>query len=73
MAAKILAPRPEIKSPPPALEGEVLTTGLPGKSQLEDFLSRCVYIQGPRCTKATLMVKQIKWKESIPQPQEGLG
>ena len=73
MAAKILAPRPEIKSPSPALEGEVLTTGLPGKSHLEDFLSRCVYIQGPRDTKATLMVKQIKWNESIPQPQEGLG
>ena len=28
----ILAPQPGIKSPPPTLEGEVLTIGLPGKS-----------------------------------------
>ena len=27
----ILAPRPGIKPAPPSLEGEVLTTGLPGK------------------------------------------
>ena len=32
-ACGILAPRPGIKPAPPALEGEVLTTGLPGKSQ----------------------------------------
>ena len=31
-ACGILAPRPGIKPVPPALEGEVLTTGLPGKS-----------------------------------------
>ena len=29
----ILAPWPEIEPAHPALEGEVLTTGLPGKSQ----------------------------------------
>ena len=28
-----LAPQPGIEPTPPALEGEVLTTGLPGKSQ----------------------------------------
>ena len=31
-ACGILAPRPRIKPAPPALEGEVLTTGPPGKS-----------------------------------------
>ena len=29
----ISAPRPGIEPSPPALEGEILTTGLPGKSQ----------------------------------------
>ena len=29
----ILTPRPGIKPAPPTLEGEVLTTGLPGNSQ----------------------------------------
>ena len=33
----ILAPRPGIEPTPPALEGEVLTTGLPGKSHLHNF------------------------------------
>ena len=32
-ARGILAPSPEIAPSPRALEGEVLTTGLPGKSQ----------------------------------------
>ena len=31
-ACEILAPQPGIKPKPPALEGLVLTTGLPGKS-----------------------------------------
>ena len=31
-AREILAPQPGIKPAPSALEGEVLTTGLPGKS-----------------------------------------
>ena len=31
-ACGILAPQPGIKPSPPALEGEVLTTGPPGKS-----------------------------------------
>ena len=37
-ACGILSPPPGIESAPPALEGEVLTTGLPGKS-LRTFLS----------------------------------
>ena len=36
---EILAPWPGIKPSPPALEGEVLTTGPPGKSPL--FLKKC--------------------------------
>ena len=37
-ACGIFAPRPGIKLSPPPLEGEVLTTGLPGKSPLcDDF------------------------------------
>ena len=34
----ILAPRPGIKAPLPALAGEILTTGLPEKSQWWPFL-----------------------------------
>ena len=33
-ASGILAPWPGIEPIPPALEGEILTTGLPGKSLL---------------------------------------
>ena len=36
---EILAPRPGIEPAPPALEGEVLTTGLPGKSLNKPFLN----------------------------------
>ena len=35
----VLAHWPGIKPAPPALEGEVLTTGLPGKSQKHGFLT----------------------------------
>ena len=38
-ACGILAPQPGIKSAPPALEGKVLTTGLPGKSQAMYYLT----------------------------------
>ena len=37
-AYRILAPRPGIEPTPLALEGEILTTGLPGKSA---FLLLC--------------------------------
>ena len=37
-AYEILAPQPGIKPTPPSLEGEVLTTGLPGKSQVLSLL-----------------------------------
>ena len=36
-ACGILAPRPGIEATPLALEGEVLTTGLPGKSHVMYF------------------------------------
>ena len=36
-ACGILAPGPGIEPTPPALEGKVLTTGLPGKSLRKDF------------------------------------
>ena len=36
----ILAPRPGIEPTPPALEGEVLTTGPPGKSPSYKFLNQ---------------------------------
>ena len=38
-ACGILAPRPGIEPASPALEGEVLTTGPPGKSQMRWYLS----------------------------------
>ena len=34
----ILAPRPGIEPSPPVLEGEVLTTGPPGKSQRPPYI-----------------------------------
>ena len=37
-ACGILAPRPGIEPTPPVLEGEVLTTGLPGRGPVEVFL-----------------------------------
>ena len=37
-ACRILAPPPGMESTPPALEGEVLTTGPPGKSLILVFL-----------------------------------
>ena len=40
----ILALQPEIEPAPPAVEGEVLTTGLPGKSPHITFFSDCVLI-----------------------------
>ena len=40
-ACGILAPRPEIKLAPPGLEGEVLTTGLIGRSLFYFILNRC--------------------------------
>ena len=39
-ACGILAPWPGIEPAPPALEGEVLTTGPPGKSQDTSFLQK---------------------------------
>ena len=39
-ACGILAPRPGIGPAPPALEGEVLTTGLPGKSPAKSLFLR---------------------------------
>ena len=35
----IIAPQPGIEPSPPELEGEVLTTGLPGKSQIVQVLT----------------------------------
>ena len=35
----IIAPQPGIEPSPPALEGKVLTTGLPGKSQILQVLT----------------------------------
>ena len=40
-ACGILAPWPEIEPTPPALEGEVLTTGQPGKYQDSLFNKWC--------------------------------
>ena len=57
-ACEILAPRPGIEPVPPAFEGEVLTTGLPGKSLAtfnicsSDRLKLCVRRnrEGPFCS-----------------------
>ena len=47
-ACEILAPQPGIKSATPALWGEVLTTGLPVKSQPIPF-SREIFGKLPIC------------------------
>ena len=46
-ACEILAPWPGIEPAPPALEGELLTTGLPGKS-LKDIFLTLAGVLGPR-------------------------
>ena len=43
-ACGILTPQPGIKPTPPALEGKVLTTGPPGKSQ-SPFLIQAGFLQ----------------------------
>ena len=43
-ACGILAPQPGIELTPPALEGEVLTSGLPGKSQIFPFSGTAVIL-----------------------------
>ena len=40
-ACGILAPRPGIAPATPALEGETLSTGLPGKSQQSNVIAIC--------------------------------
>ena len=46
-ACGILAPRPGIEPAPPALEGEVPTTGPPGKSLVIYFMYSSVYMSIP--------------------------
>ena len=47
-ACEILAPWPRIEPALPALEGEVLTTGPPGKSQMFAVLSHCFGVFGSK-------------------------
>ena len=51
-ACRILAPRQGIKPIPPALESEVLTTGLPGyfkEVNFSRFMTACIqFSEGPR-------------------------
>ena len=47
-ACEILAPQPEIQPIPPALEGEVLTTGLPGKLPSFCFVGKSRGCSGSR-------------------------
>ena len=57
-ACGLLAPRPGIKPAPPALEGEVLSTGPPGKSPLLFFLKSL-----PKITEKTHL--RIKKKTTL--------
>ena len=60
-ACRILAPQPEIKPAPPALTGEVWTTGLPGKSpQVHVKVAK----SGPLAQRSAL---------SAPSPNSGVG
>ena len=43
-ACGIIAPQPEMEPPPPALEGEGLTTGLPGKAYPSPLLHSLIYL-----------------------------
>ena len=60
----ILSPQPGIRPVPPALEGEVLTTGPPGKSPLSYFLKlkliqSIIYKTGVVTTTKALVYKLI--------------
>ena len=43
-ACGIIAPQPEMEPPPPALEGEALTTELPGKPYPSPLLHSLIYL-----------------------------
>ena len=43
-STEILAPWPGVRPTPPALEGEVLATGLPGKSQSIEIFILMVFL-----------------------------
>ena len=62
----IFPPPPGIEPTPPALEGEVLITGLPGKSQECPFLSIQLYVV-PEVLASVIMLRKRKrhpnWKE----------
>ena len=53
-ACGILAPWPGIKHIPLALEGEVLTTGLPGKFHLKGILKQVSAVSQPGPEKQSL-------------------
>ena len=58
-ACGILAPRPRIEPAPPALEGEVCTTGPPGKSQRE-----FIFIFSCNLEAVLMSEHRVHWKRS---------
>ena len=65
-ACGILAPQPGMEHTPPALEGEVLTTGLPEKSWGADFYRSCTRILAV-CTRKS----QGLWESIAPPLSRG--
>ena len=64
-----LAPGPGMDPVPPALEGEVLTTGLPGKSQKKHFKEQSNFIHPGTKTNKKNTKPNAHQKESINKNQ----
>ena len=60
-ACGILAPQPRIEPAPPALEGEVLTTGPPGKSRVKNFKPSSLCISAMALEPAHEMSQAKAW------------
>ena len=59
-ARGVLAPWPGIEHTPLTLEGEVLTTGLPGKSHLKGILKQVSSVSQPGSKKQSLRQRFIQ-------------
>ena len=67
-ACGILDLQPGIEPAFPALEGEVLTTGLPGKSHLKDILKQVSSVSQPGSEKQSLrqrFIQLVDWENAL--------
>ena len=67
-ARGVLAPWPGIEHTPLTLEGEVLTTGLPGKSHLKGILKQVSSVSQPGSKKQSLrqrFIQLVNWENAL--------